>query len=86
MKYSKKFQSKDKLRTYKTLTCLIPFLFCLIVYFTDNVDYGGIFETGKYSSVALYWMGEFPSYEFQPTRLPGYPTLIYLVFKIFWFQ
>lgn len=83
MKYSKKFQSKDKLRIYKTLTCLIPFLFCLIVYFTDNVDYGGIFETGKYSSVALYWMGEFPSYEFQPTRLPGYPTLIYLVFKTF---
>ena len=55
----------------------------MIVYFTDNVDYGGIFETGKYSSVALFWLGELPSNEFQPTRLPGYPALIYLVFKLF---
>ena len=28
-------------------------------------------------------MGEFPSNEFQPTRLPGYPALIYLVFNLF---
>ena len=83
MKYSKKFPSKDKLLAFKTFTCLIPLFFCLIVYFTDNVDYGGIFETGKYSSVALYWLGELPSNEFQPTRLPGYPALIYLVFKLF---
>ena len=77
------FQSDNKLLIFKTVTCLIPILFGFLVYFTDNVDYGGIFETGKYSSIALYWLGEYPSEAVNPTRLPGYPALIFLVFKFF---
>ena len=77
------FQSDNKLLIFKTVTCLIPILFGFLVYFTDNVNYGGIFETGKYSSIALYWLGKYPSEAVNPTRLPGYPALIFLVFKFF---
>lgn len=80
---SRILQLDGRLLIFKTITCLTPLLFCFLVYFTDNVDYDGIFETGKYSSIALYWLGEYPSDEFNPTRLPGYPALIYLVFKFF---
>jgi len=76
-------KSKQEFFLLKVLICLVPLFFCCVVYFTENVDYGGIFETGKYTSVALHWMDEYTKNEFTPTRLPGYPTLIYLVFKVF---
>ena len=76
-------QSENRLLLFKIITCLIPLLFCFFVYFTNNIAYGGIFETGKYSSIALYWLGEYSSDQINPTRLPGYPALIYLVFKFF---
>ena len=74
---------KQEFYLIKILICLIPLFFCWFVYFTGNVNFGGIFETGKYTSVALHWMDEYAKKEFTPTRLPGYPTLIYLVFKVF---
>ena len=76
-------KSKQELYLLKILICLIPLFFCYFVYYTENVNYGGMFETGKYTSVALHWMDEYTANEFTPTRLPGYPSLIYFVFKIF---
>ena len=76
-------KSKQEFYLIKILICLIPLFFCCVVYLTGNVNFGGIFETGKYTSVALHWMDEYAKKEFTPTRLPGYPTLIYLVFKVF---
>ena len=77
------FKSKNNLYLVKILICLIPLFFCLIVFFTGNVDYQGMFETRKYTSVALHWMDDYATTNVNPTRLPGYPALIYLVFKIF---
>lgn len=74
---------KNNFHLIKTLICLIPLFFCFIVYVTGNVDYHGMFETGKYTSIALHWMDENTAKSVNPTRLPGYPALIYLVFKIF---
>jgi len=76
-------KSKQEFHLLKSLICLIPLFFCCFVYFTENVNYGGMFETGKYTTVALHWMNEYTTKEFTPTRLPGYPALIYLVFKLF---
>ena len=76
-------KSKSDYYFLKGLICLVPLFFCCVVYFTENVNYGGMFETGKYTSVALHWMEEHTSKKFSPTRLPGYPALIFFVFKIF---
>ena len=77
------FKSKKNLYLVKIFICLIPLFFCFIVFLTGNVDYHGMFETGKYTSVALHWMDDNATTNVNPTRLPGYPALIYLVFKIF---
>jgi len=52
-------KSKQEFYLIKILICLIPLFFCWFVYFTGNVNFGGIFETGKYTSVALHWMDEY---------------------------
>lgn len=66
----------------KYLICLIPLFFCLIVYFTGNLNFGGIFETTKYTIIAESWLGIVED-KIPPSRLPGYPFFIYIVFKIF---
>ena len=77
------FKFKKNLYLVKILICLIPLFFCFIVFFTGNIDYQGMFETKKYTSVALHWMDDFTKKKIEPTRLPGYPAIIYIVFKIF---
>jgi len=74
---------KKNLYLVKILICLIPLFFCFIVFFTGNIDYQGMFETKKYTSVALHWMDDYTKKKIEPTRLPGYPAIIYIVFKIF---
>lgn len=77
------FKFKDELFFLKSFICFIPLLFNVFIYLTGNVNYGGIFETGKYTSVALQWMDVNSTETLIPSRLPGYPAFIYLVFQIF---
>ena len=79
----KTLKFKPELFFLKTFICLIPLLFNTFIYLTENVNYGGIFETGKYTSVALHWMDKYSTATLNPERLPGYPGFIYLVFQIF---
>ena len=64
------------------LICFAPIFFNLVVYYTGNVDYHGLFETAKYTSIAKNWLSEFPE-NIPPNRLPAYPLFIAIIFKIF---
>ena len=77
------FKFKDELLFLKSFICFIPLLFNAFIYLTGNINYGGLFETGKYTSVALHWMDGNSTETLNPARLPGYPSFIYLVFQIF---
>lgn len=77
------FDNKSKkLDFIKILICLNPLIFSLIVIFTDFVDYKGTFESAKYISIAQNWLNN-SSNAVTPDRLPIYPLLISLIFKIF---
>ena len=72
--------SQKKFYYLKILICLNPIIFGLLVIFTDFVDYRGLYESGKYISVAQNWLNNSSNFS---ERLPLYPLLIAFMFKIF---
>ncbi len=72
--------SQKKFYYLKILICLNPIVFGLLVIFTDFVDYRGLYESGKYISVAQNWLNSSSNFS---ERLPLYPLLIAFMFKIF---
>ena len=66
----------------KFLCCLGPVLFALAVIFTGNVNFDGMFETGKYSVFSKNWLGYSEEIAI-PSRLPAYPLFIAVIYFFF---